>query len=104
MSDLTDIAYQAQQDLNSHQKKHGVGHQGLSTEESGVNENVTRDFPGAGVRYGEMASHGGSGSRKIPPEEGGDYDARGRMTEAKDFQGMGGPEDKMRIVSGETTG
>lgn len=104
MSDLTDIAYQAQRDLNSHQAKQGTGQKSLSStypslpfssllwethilytncwycvaDESGLNENVTRDFPGAEVRYGEMANHGGSGSRKIPPEQGGDYDARGR--------------------------
>ncbi|RAO71284.1 uncharacterized protein BHQ10_007296 [Talaromyces amestolkiae] len=98
MSDLIDVAHQAQRDLNSHQAKQGVGHQSISTDESGVNENVTRDFPGAEVRYGEMANHGGSGNKKIPPQEGGDYDARGRMTKAKDFEGPGGPEDKMKIV------
>ncbi|KUL88536.1 hypothetical protein ZTR_05430 [Talaromyces verruculosus] len=109
MSDLTDIAYQAQRDLNSHQAKQGAGQKSLSStypsihffffsDESGLNENVTRDFPGAEVRYGEMANHGGSGSRKIPPEQGGDYDARGRVTQAKDFEGTDGPEHKMKII------
>lgn len=31
MSDLTDIAYQAQRDLNSHQAKQGVGHKSVSS-------------------------------------------------------------------------
>lgn len=102
MSDLTNIAHQAEKDLNSYQKKQGVGKQSLSSTnllfsfprtsfhtlliyhqtttatESGVNQNVEKDFPGAEVRYGEMANHGGSGSKKIPPSEGGDFDARGR--------------------------
>lgn len=46
--------------------------------ESGLNENVERDFPGVQVRYGERANFGGSGRRKILPDEGGDFDARGR--------------------------
>ncbi|PCH02644.1 Hypothetical protein PENO1_031060 [Penicillium occitanis (nom. inval.)] len=98
MSDLTDIAYQAQRNLNSHQAKQGAGPKSLSTDESGLNENVTRDFPGAEVRYGEMANHGGSGSKKIPPEQGGDYDARGRITQAKDFEGTDGPEHKTKVI------
>ncbi|OKL59393.1 hypothetical protein UA08_05447 [Talaromyces atroroseus] len=98
MTDLTDIAHRAEKDLNSYQKKQGVGQQSVSATESGVNEHVERDFPGAEVRYGNDVSTGGSGSRKIPPREGGDFDARGRMTEAKHFEGPGGPEDKMKIV------
>ncbi|EED16669.1 conserved hypothetical protein [Talaromyces stipitatus ATCC 10500] len=85
MSDLTDIAHQAERDLNSYQKKQGAGNQSLSTTESGVNENVEKDFPGADVRYGEKANFGGSSSRKIPPEEGGEIDARGRYVNTQTF-------------------
>ncbi|QKX53523.1 uncharacterized protein TRUGW13939_00602 [Talaromyces rugulosus] len=98
MSDLSNMAYQAERDLNSHQKKTGSEKQSDSTLESGVNENVQRDFPGADVQYGERANYGGSETRKIPPEQGGDFDARGRMTESRQFEGTGGPEDKLKIV------
>jgi hypothetical protein len=47
-------------------------------DESGVNERVEKDFPGADVRYGVMANAGGSRKKKIPPEEGGEFDDRGR--------------------------
>jgi hypothetical protein len=30
MADLTDIAYRAEKDLNTHQKKHGVGQQSVT--------------------------------------------------------------------------
>ncbi|CRG90231.1 hypothetical protein PISL3812_07274 [Talaromyces islandicus] len=95
---MSDLAYQAERDLNTHQKKTGSEKQSDSTIESGVNENVQRDFPGGDVRYGPNATQGGSGRRKIPPEEGGDFDARGRMTEARQFEGTGGPEDKLKIA------
>jgi hypothetical protein len=41
--------------------------------ESGVDESVTRKFPGSTVTYGSAASGAGD-NRKIPLEEGGDID------------------------------
>ncbi|KAH8700377.1 hypothetical protein BGW36DRAFT_357040 [Talaromyces proteolyticus] len=98
MSDLRHTAYLAERDLNSYQKKQGTGKQSVSATESGVNQQVEKDFPGSEVRYG------GSGSRKIPPEEGGDIDARGRVTEAHHFEGPGGPEDKINRISEQRPG
>jgi hypothetical protein len=39
---------------------------------------VEKDFPGADVRYEVDFNAGWSDKKKIPPEEGGGYDERGR--------------------------
>ncbi|KAL1977057.1 hypothetical protein VTN31DRAFT_3339 [Thermomyces dupontii] len=94
---MSGIAYEAERELNTHQKKQGTDPQSVSATESGVNARVERDFPGAEVRYGPGSVPRNSDRMKITPEEGGDYDVLGRVTEAKQFEGRGGPEDKMRI-------
>jgi len=89
-------------------------------EESGVNDNVENKFPGATVTYGSAASGAGD-NREIPDEEGGGINPQTkryfftctdprtllasldrrltrhtiRQTKAKDFEGVGGPEDKL---------
>jgi len=62
--------------------------------ESGVDTSVENKFPGAKVTYGSAASGAGD-NREIPVEEGGDVLKNGRPTKARDFEGEGGPEDKM---------
>ena len=70
-------------------------------DEAGVNENIDTKFPGATVTTG---STGASGNRAIPPEEGGDFDAKGRPTKAKDFEGEGGPETKAQLYAEQNPG
>ncbi|GAD98971.1 hypothetical protein Plec18167_003397 [Paecilomyces lecythidis] len=95
-----DAAHRAEQELNSYQAKQGLGRKSDSVLESGVNEQVDKQFGGnADAKYGEVASSSAGNRRKIPPEEGGEIDDRGRMTEAKDFEGPGGPEDKVRMAT-----
>ncbi|KAL4867051.1 hypothetical protein BDV12DRAFT_124159 [Aspergillus spectabilis] len=95
-SEATRIAARAEQDLNSYQAKQGLGRQSDSTLESGVNEAVDRKFEGAGeVRYGREALPTGSDKKPIPEDEGGLRDDMGRLAQAQQFEGWGGPEDKV---------
>ena len=64
--------------------------------ESGVNQSVEAKFPGATVKYGSEASGAGD-NRTIPEDEGGDILPSGRPTKARDFEGVGGPEDKAAL-------
>jgi hypothetical protein len=50
------------------------------------------------------AASGAGGNRDIPPEEGGSYDDRGRLSKARDFEGTGGPEDKIEQYAQENPG
>jgi len=84
------IAKQAERDLNSQKAPLSD-----STQESGVNENVEKKFPGAEVKIG---GQGASDNRQIPVSEGGDINpVTGKQTKAADFEGVGGPEDKAAI-------
>ena len=81
------LAKQAENDLNSHQAKHGYSSGESGTDhssyiclpswltclanESGVDTNVENKFPGAQVKYGSAASGAGD-NREIPVDEGGD--------------------------------
>jgi hypothetical protein len=71
--------------------------------ESGVDEAAADRFPGGSVVTGSAAS-GAGGNRDIPPEEGGSYDDRGRLSKARDFEGTGGPEDKIEQYAQENPG
>jgi len=88
-------AKQAERELNSHQAKQGSS-KSDSTNESGVDSSVESHFPGASVTYGSAASGAGD-NREIPVEEGGDIGKNGQPTKARDFEGVGGPEDKAEI-------
>lgn len=94
--------------------------------ESGVDEGVTRKFPGAEVTIGSAASGAGD-NREIPLSEGGDINpatgkyvhrdshqqhlpdfdtyqnaddlAPDRPSKARDFEGVGGPEDKAQAYA-----
>ncbi|KAL9054153.1 MAG: hypothetical protein Q9162_004336 [Coniocarpon cinnabarinum] len=101
-TDPNTIAKQAEQDLNSYEAKqghHGPGHAGVgasdTTADSGIDARAAARFPGGTVQYGSAASGAGN-NRDIPPEEGGGINPEtGRTTKAGDFEGIGGPEDKM---------
>jgi hypothetical protein len=119
--DPLDIARQAEKDLASRENNPSRANQpqfdtciyllsffkrltnkGLA-QDSGVDENIADKFPGASVTVGSAASGAGD-NREIPVEEGGDIDARGRVTKAKDFEGEGGPETKAERYAEENPG
>ncbi|CAJ2506927.1 Uu.00g081130.m01.CDS01 [Anthostomella pinea] len=92
---LQEIANQAERDLNSYEAKTGANKTSPS-DEAGVDSRVENKFPGAEVKYGSDLSTNASYNKRIPPEEGGEVDARGRQTRGEHFEGNGGPEDKLR--------
>ncbi|EOO01597.1 hypothetical protein UCRPA7_2890 [Phaeoacremonium minimum UCRPA7] len=91
---LRDIANQAERDLNTYQSKQGLNNYSGS-DDAGVDSGVEKNFPGAAVKYHPDLSTNSGYNRRIPPEEGGDLDARGRQTKGSAFEGTGGPEDKL---------
>ncbi|CAK3949677.1 Hypothetical predicted protein [Lecanosticta acicola] len=103
--DPIDIAEQAEADLNTQQAKGNITAQKAgvsdSTRESGVDESVVGKFPGAEVQVG---GQGAGDNRTIPLEEGGDITATGKPTKARDFEGVGGPEDKARLAAEDRPG
>ncbi|KAK4539113.1 hypothetical protein LTR36_001468 [Oleoguttula mirabilis] len=102
------LAQQAERDLNSEGAKQGhTADDGGrhtygasdSTTESGVDQNVSTKFPGSSVTYGSAASGAGD-NREIPLEEGGDVNPEtGKPYKARDYEGIGGPEDKARAYA-----
>ncbi|KAI9373491.1 hypothetical protein BJX61DRAFT_541647 [Aspergillus egyptiacus] len=95
-SDARRLAKRAEQDLNSYEAKQGLGTQSDSINESGVNEMVDRKFPqSGGVGYGREAVETGSDRKPIPEDQGGVRDDRGRLAQAHQFEGRGGPMDKL---------
>ncbi|KAI0841658.1 hypothetical protein F5Y06DRAFT_293356 [Hypoxylon sp. FL0890] len=91
---LRNIADQAERDLNSYEAKTGA-HKTSPSDEAGVDTRVEKKFPGAEVRYDKDLSTNAGYNKRIPPEEGGTTDARGRQTRGEHFEGVGGPEDKV---------
>lgn len=75
--ELNSIASQAERELNTYQAKTGVA-RGTDIDEAGVDTRVEKKFPGAEVRYHPEMSTSASYNRRIPPEEGGDLDDKGR--------------------------
>jgi len=94
--ELRDIANQAERDLNTYQAKTGNA-RGRDIGEAGVDTRVEKDFPGAQVSYEPDQTTNASYNRRIPPEEGGDPDERGRYTTGSQFEGAGGPERKAQL-------
>lgn len=98
------LAKQAERDLNSQASKTSRVGASDSTNESGVDESVRQKFPGADVTYGSAASGAGD-NREIPLSEGGSINpSTGKPYKARDFEGVGGPEDKARIYEQEQGG
>ena len=76
-SEYTRIARNAEADLNTWQSKTGESRpQGL--DDAGVNSYTEKKFPSSHVKYGDELSTNRGSNRRIPPEEGGDLDARGQ--------------------------
>lgn len=74
--ELNKIAADAERDLNSYQAKQGLNN--VSVEDAGVDSIVEKKFPGAEVKVGTEISTNAGYNRRIPPEEGGELDDRGR--------------------------
>lgn len=55
------------------------------------------------MTYGSAASGKGD-NREIPVEEGGSIGKDGQPTKARDFEGVGGPEDKANLRRSEQGG
>jgi hypothetical protein len=75
--ELRDIAHQAERDLNTYQAKTGNA-RGNDIGEAGVDTRAEKHFPGAQVSYEPDQTTNASYNHRIPPEEGGDTDDRGR--------------------------
>ncbi|KEY77157.1 hypothetical protein BA78_7591 [Aspergillus fumigatus] len=93
------IAHETENDLNTYQAKQGLGRKSDSTVKSGVNAMVDRKFGDTGIKIGREAGASSSDRKPIPEDEGGSRDDRGRISKAGQFQGSGGPEDKVKIES-----
>lgn len=72
--ELDRIAREAERDLNTYRAKVGTGSK-PGYDECGVNTDIDSRFPGAHV---ELNTSGRGDKRRIPVEEGGEVDARGR--------------------------
>ena len=75
--ELRFAAAQAEQDLNTYQSKTGNA-RGRVLGEAGVDTRAENKFPGAQVTYHPDMSTNAGYNRRIPAEEGGEYDDRGR--------------------------
>lgn len=75
--ELNRIAMQAEADLNSYQAKQGLNNS--SVDSAGVDAGVEKKFPGAEVKYGADLSTNAGYNKRIPPQEGGELDDRGRL-------------------------
>lgn len=75
--ELNKIAQAAEADLNTYQAKTGAGRV-EADDPAGVRSMPENKFPGADVKYGDDLSTNAGWNKRIPPEEGGDLDARGR--------------------------
>ncbi|KAF3356159.1 hypothetical protein VdG1_06487 [Verticillium dahliae VDG1] len=75
---LNRIAADAEADLNSYQAKTGEARE-QADDAAGVRSIPENKFPGADVKYGDDLSTNAGYNKRIPPEEGGDLDARGRQ-------------------------
>ncbi|KAI1131522.1 hypothetical protein F5Y10DRAFT_262094 [Nemania abortiva] len=92
--DFRKVAEEAERNMNTYEAKTGA-HKTSRSDEAGVNTGVETQFPGAQVKYGQDLSTNASYNKRIPPEEGGSLDARGRQTRGEHFEGVGGPEHKL---------
>lgn len=76
-NEYTRIAKNAEADLNTYQSKTGEARP-QSLDDAGVNSYTEKKFPSSDVKYGDDLSTNRGYNRRIPPEEGGDLDDRGR--------------------------
>ncbi|PIG85553.1 hypothetical protein AARAC_007741 [Aspergillus arachidicola] len=99
-SDKLRMAARAEQDLNSYQMKQGLGPKSDSVLESNIDERADKKFrESTGIKTGREAGATGSNRKPIPEDEGGTRDSRGRLAPASEYEGTGGPEDKVKLES-----
>ncbi|KAJ2896840.1 hypothetical protein MKZ38_005139 [Zalerion maritima] len=89
---LTELAERAEQDLNSYHLKEGKA-RGHGSDDPFAE--ASRVDPNTEVKVGEELVTNAGYNRRIPPEEGGMLDRDGHMTTGQQFEGQGGPEDKI---------
>ncbi|KAH7244757.1 hypothetical protein B0J15DRAFT_552372 [Fusarium solani] len=94
MSNYEQIAKQAEQDLNTYQAKTGNARR-QDADNAGVNPLVENQFEGAQVEFGDELSTNRGYNKRIPPSEGGILDDRGRQARGEQYEGEGGPIDKL---------
>ncbi|KAK5629597.1 hypothetical protein RRF57_005312 [Xylaria bambusicola] len=92
--DFRKIAEEAERNINTYESKTGA-HKTSPSDDAGVDTRVENQFPSSSVRYSDDLSTNAGYNKRIPPEEGGDLDARGRQTRGEHFEGVGGPEHKL---------
>ncbi|CAK7565965.1 MAG: hypothetical protein SEPTF4163_003896 [Sporothrix epigloea] len=103
MPDFTKIAEKAEAALNTHQAKTGSARV-HADDDAGIDSRAVKGFPGASVQTGDELSTNRGYDRRIPPSEGGDLDAKGRQTRGNDFEGSGGPHEKVEEFNREQGG
>ncbi|KAL7908303.1 hypothetical protein GGI35DRAFT_481005 [Trichoderma velutinum] len=94
MPNYEEISNRAEADLNTYQSKTGAARP-QADDDAGVNSYVEKKFDGAKVAYGDELSTNRGYDKRIPPNEGGDVDARGKQARGHLYEGKGGPEDKV---------
>ncbi|RKU41239.1 hypothetical protein DL546_002224 [Coniochaeta pulveracea] len=92
--ELRQIAAEQERGLNTYQAKTGRARGHDLEEVSGVDSRAPKNFPGADLRYGDDLTTNASYDRRIPEEEGGTRDDKGRLPTGRQFEGAGGPERK----------
>ncbi|KAK4227363.1 hypothetical protein QBC38DRAFT_455308 [Podospora fimiseda] len=95
---LNKIARDAEHDLNSYSAKTGSGKHHLPRyADTGIND-TEKKFPGSTLKVGDDVITSASYNRRIPGDEGGDVDDKGRWIHGSAYEGVGGPEDKTAHV------
>nr|WNZ75410.1 hypothetical protein [Trichoderma harzianum] len=94
MSNYEEISRRAEADLNTYQAKTGNARP-QADDDAGVNSYVEKKFDSANVSYGDDLSTNRGYNKRIPPGEGGDVDAGGRQATGNQYEGQGGPDDKI---------
>ena len=78
MANYEQIAKQAEADLNTYQAKTGNARRMEGLDDAGVNSAAENKFENASVQYGDELSTNRGYDKRIPPNEGGMLDDRGR--------------------------
>jgi len=95
---LNKIALDSERDLNTYQSKTGAGKdRDASFPDAGVIDTESK-FKGSTVKVGNDFVSNASYNRRIPGDEGGDRDDKGRWLRGSAYEGSGGPEDKTAHV------
>ncbi|KAL6922229.1 hypothetical protein ACHAPO_002987 [Fusarium lateritium] len=103
MVNYEQIALDAEKDLNTYQAKTGAARP-VGGDDAGVNTMAENKFEGAHVEYGDELSTNAGYNKRIPPSEGGVTDDKGRQARGEQYEGEGGPMDKLAKANDERGG